>query len=114
MIRICPECSKAFYVQIGTERARCPHCGVFFTERRRSRRAKMEFVMKLSVSGTIFTARTTDLTYDGAGILLKGTTIEKDTLLDVNIEELMMGWQARTVWARRVSGSVVSAGLKLL
>lgn len=99
----------------GTERARCPHCGVYLAERRALLRTKKEMGLILSVNGSVYKALTTDFSESGAGILLNGSTsLEADTLLDVRIEELDIARQARTVWARKVSRSMTSAGLKLL
>ncbi|WKZ33982.1 MAG: PilZ domain-containing protein [Thermodesulfobacteriota bacterium] len=114
-LRICPECYKAFFMSFGNERARCPHCGVYLAERRSSERTKKEMDLILSVNGSVYKALTTDFSDSGAGILLNGSTsLEADSMLDVCIEELSLRGRARTVWARKVSRSTTSAGLKLL
>lgn len=114
MLRVCPECYKAFFMSFGLDRARCPHCGVYFTERRASKRVRKELDLTLSLDGALYTAVTTDFCDGGAGIVIDGRYIEKDTMLHVNIEALRLRRQAKTVWARQVSRSAVSAGLKLL
>lgn len=76
---------------------------------------KKEMDLLLSVNGSVYKALTTDFSESGAGIVLNGSTsLETDSMLDVCIEELNLRKQARTVWARRVTRSLTSAGLKLL
>lgn len=102
-------------MSFGTERARCPHCGVYLAERRAALRTRKELNLILSVNGSVYKALTTDFSESGAGILLNGSSsLETDSLLDISIDELNLKRQARTVWARKVSRSMTSAGLKLL
>lgn len=113
-IRICPECSKAFFMSFVDDHAKCPHCGVFLADRRSMKREKKVLQMTLSVRGSTCRARTTDFSRRGAGITFAGLYVEKGTVIDVTIDELRIKRPARMVWARQGSGCVTSAGIELL
>lgn len=113
-IRVCPECYKAFYMSQDEDCIICPHCGYIFSERRIRERVKKQLDITFYHEGSEVTARTVDYSEDGAGIIYKGDSLEVDTVLDVDFGELNLRRPARTVWAKKVSRSVVSAGLMLL
>lgn len=113
-IRICPECSKAFFMSLLDDHAKCPHCGVFLADRRTYKREKKELLVTLSVKGSTCRARTTDFSRRGAGITFAGMHLEKGAVIDVTIDELRIRRPARMVWARQGSGTTVSAGIELL
>jgi len=113
-LRICPECGKAFFMSLLESHARCPHCGVFLADRRSSRRERRACQAVFSVSGATLRARTTDFSGRGAGIVFTGKKIEKGTVINITISELMIRRPARMVWAKQGSGSMISAGVELL
>lgn len=112
-LRVCMDCGKAFFSSGWGESARCPHCGVFLEERRFALRYPRVLGLTMSINGSRLSAVTTDLSTGGAGIVLEGGALEKDTVMDVNIEELKLRRSARTVWAR-ITGRRVAAGIELL
>lgn len=113
-LRICPECGKAFFMSLLERYARCPHCGVFIADRRSSPRERKACQAVFSVNGFRMRARTTDFSGAGAGIIFSGKRIDKGTVIDITISELMIDRPARMVWARQGSGTTISAGLELL
>lgn len=113
-IRICPECSKAFFMSLLDDHAKCPHCGVFLADRRTFKREKKIFEVTLSVKGSSCRAKTTDFSKRGAGITFTGLKLEKGMVIDVMIDELRIKRPARMVWARQGSGLIISAGIELL
>jgi len=113
-LRICPECQKAFFMPFGAERTGCPHCGVYFTDRRASKRVKREFGLRISFNGSVYTARSADLSDNGACVLFSGRQTDADAILDVNIGELRYFRRAAIVWTRQLSKTLAAAGLKLL
>ncbi|OGP13461.1 MAG: hypothetical protein A2054_05405 [Deltaproteobacteria bacterium GWA2_55_10] len=113
-LRICPECKKAFFVPFGADRTRCPHCGVYFTDRRASKRIRQELSLRISFNGSVYAARTADFSDNGACVLLNGWQPDREAILDVNIEEFRLCRQAITVWAKQLTRTLASAGLKLL
>lgn len=113
-LRICPECTKAFFMSLLDSHARCPHCGVFLADRRNSRRERKVCPVTFSVSGSIQRAKTTDFSGHGAGIVFAGKYLEKGTVINITISELMIRRPARMVWAKQGSGSIISAGIEIL
>ena len=113
-LRICPECAKAFFMSLLDSHARCPHCGVFLADRRNAKRERKVCPLTFSVRGSVLRAKTTDLSGRGAGIIFAGRNLEKGTVIDVTISELMIRRPARMVWAKQGSGSLISAGIELL
>ncbi len=98
----------------GAERAGCPHCGVYFTDRRASRRVKRELGLSISFNGSVYAARTADLSDNGACAIFSGWQPHAGAILDVNIGELMRHRPAAIVWTKRLSRMNAAAGLKLL
>lgn len=113
-LRICPECQKAFFMSFDANPTRCPHCGVYFMDRRASKRIRQELNLSISFNGSVYAAKTADLSDNGACVLFTGWQPDTDSVLDVNIEDLRLFRQAVMVWARRLSKPLVAAGLKLL
>lgn len=113
-LRICPACYKAFYISFDEGRIICPHCGYIFSERRNKSRVRKELELKFYIEGSEVKAKTTDFSEEGAGIIYSGSSIDVNTVLKVCIESLNMERTARAVWAKKVSRSMVSAGLRLL
>lgn len=113
-LRICPECSKAFFMSLLDSHARCPHCGVFLADRRSLKRERKICPVTFSMKGAILRARTTDFSGRGAGIIFVGRHVEKGTVIDITISELMIKRPARMVWAKLGSGSIISAGIEIL
>lgn len=112
-IRVCPECYKAFYMAVYDDCVICPYCGHLFCERRIQERTRKQEPISFSLNGSHTLCVTTDYSDDGAGIVYKGGFVEPDTIVAV-----CMGYGARrnakTVWSKKVSRSIVSAGLRLL
>lgn len=113
-LRICPECSKAFFMSLLDSPARCPHCGVFLADRRTRKRERKVCPATFSIKGYILRAKTTDYSGRGAGIIFVGRNLEKGTVIDVTIGELIIKKPARMVWAKKGSGSIISAGIEIL
>lgn len=113
-LRICPECSKAFFMSLLDSPARCPHCGVFLADRRTLKRERKVCPATFSIKGSILRAKTTDYSGRGAGIIFVGRNLQKGTVIDVTIGELIIKKPARMVWAKQGSGSIISAGIEIL
>ncbi len=113
-LRICPECTKAFFMSLLDSHAKCPHCGVFLADRRSSKRERKVRPVTFSISGCVQRAKTTDFSGHGAGIVFAGKYLEKGTVIDVTISGLIIRKPARMVWSKQGSGSLISAGIELL
>ncbi len=107
------ECYKAFYMAVDDNCVICPYCGHLFCERRVQERTRKQKHISFSLNGSHTLCVTTDYSDDGAGIVYKGGFIETDTVIAVCMGDGTRR-PARAVWAKKVSRSIVSAGLRLL
>lgn len=113
-IRICPECYKAFYILSDEEHIVCPYCGHVFSERRLGTRVRTNVDLTIYHNDNAIPATSTDFSENGAGVIFEGDSIEIDTVLRIGIGPMNATRPAVTIWAKKVSRSFVSAGLRLL
>lgn len=115
MMRICPECKKAFYVPVKVDRVRCHHCHFTIYMGRNSERITNELEFTLTLRNEKIRARLRDYSREGIGIFLDGkNTLNVGVVVNVDIDEVNIHRPARAVWIRKKSRSVSSAGLQLL
>ncbi len=113
-LRVCPECDRVFYSLHDSDVVACPHCGFILHDRRGALRTKKEINFTISLEGENIPVKLIDYSVDGLKIVCKGRDIKTDTFLDVDIKALGIHKTAKTVWSKKVSGSLSSVGLKLL
>lgn len=109
-LRICPECYKAFFLAADGGGIVCPHCSHMLADRRVLCRVKKEFDVTLFIRGSEVQARTVDFSEKGAGIIYRGGFLEADSVIHVAFGRQGKK-QARAVWSKKVSRSVISVGL---
>lgn len=109
-LRICPECYKAFFISADEGGIVCPHCGHMLADRRVTARMKKEFDVTLFIRGSEVQARTVDFSENGAGIIYRGGYLEADSIVHVMFGSREKK-QARAVWSKKVSRSMISVGL---
>lgn len=113
-LRVCPECNKAFYSLHDSEVVACPHCGFILHDRRRTKRVTKEIDCCFSVEGELVRAKLQDYSKDGLRVVYSGHALGVDTVFDVEVEDLDVHRPAKAVWAKKISKSQFSVGLKLL
>ena len=111
-LRVCPRCLKAFYAHAGQDIA-CPKCGYVFFERRYGDRVGLEFDFVITLQGRTIAARLKDYSDGGIKMVYKGAAIGKDTVVDLDIEEIGLHQRAKAVWSGSLHGST-STGLAFL
>jgi len=111
MLRICPQCHKAFYKANDKASIRCNHCGYVLLERRGAQRIKKELVFYLCSGKKEIPARLKDYSEGGLRATYPGSVIHTK-VIKVNIDELNIHRRAQAVWTKRVSRSVYSIGLR--
>ena len=92
----------------------CTHCGFIAFDRRGSLRTKKEVDCTIALEGENIPVKLIDYSVGGLKIACKGRDIKTETFLDIDIKVLGIHKMAKIVWAKRVTRSSSSIGLKLL
>jgi len=117
-IRVCPECNKAFYASSDTDMLVCTYCGHVLYDgksaKRSGKRVRKDLKFRMSVKSGTLPAKLIDYSSGGLKAVYKGSQIEADTILEVDIDELKIHTAARAIWTHRVSKDLYESGFKFL
>jgi hypothetical protein len=113
-IRVCPQCNKAFYASPDAECLVCSHCGHVIYDRRRKERVEKELDFNIPFKGRPLPAKLMDYSEGGLKAVYKGGLLKVDTVFDLDIGELDIHAEVKTVWTKKVSKSVYASGFKFL
>lgn len=112
--RVCPHCKKAFYAHAEGGRVKCFHCGYVLHDRRNVRRFRREVDFLFYYKGARYSASLMDYSHGGISMAYKGLALTKNEALEIDIDELNIHARAKTVWSKRLPGSISVSGLKLV
>jgi len=113
-LRVCPECEKAFYSPPDGDFLSCPHCGFVLFDRRGGQRVRREAESVLSIRGRKLRATLKDYSTGGARVEYSGPDLERDTVIELYVDDLDIHARAVAVWTKKASGDVKYAGFRLL
>lgn len=112
--RVCPECSKAFYSSPEADYLSCPHCGCVLFDRRGGQRIVREAETVLRIRGRRLRATLKDYSTGGMKVEYTGPELERDAVIELDVDELDIHARAEIVWTGKASGDVKYAGFRLL
>lgn len=114
VIRVCPECEKAFYAAKSPAPLSCALCACFFEDKRRSRRTRKEAGLTFRFMERSCPARLKDYSENGLRMLYAGKMLKAGSVVEVELCAENIRECAVAVWSRKLSPEVFSSGLKRL
>lgn len=114
VIRVCPECEKAFYAAVSTVPLSCALCACFFEDKRRSRRTRKEAGLTFWFMERSRAARLKDYSENGLRMLYAGKMLKAGSVVEVELGAENIRECAVAVWSRKLSPAISSSGLKRL
>jgi len=111
--RICPKCTRAFYASSVVASLTCPSCGFIMLDGRPVKRIKTNIDLTFSFGERKMPVRLVDYSEGGLRIAYKGTALEVNSLIDLDIEKLNIHGTAMAVWTKKISGAI-STGFRLI
>ncbi len=113
IIRVCPKCDKAFF-SVLTSKVRCSHCGFVLYDRREAQRVRGEATFGFKLHGIMLEAKLKDFSEGGLRAEYKGNEFDVNTCFDVDIKEFGIKGRIKTVWSRKLYGSLCESGFKFV
>lgn len=114
VIRVCPECKKAFYAGTSPAPLSCAFCACFFEDKRRSRRIRKETGLTFWFMDRSRAARLKDYSENGLRMLYAGKMLKAGSVVEVELGAENIRECAVAVWSRKLSPAISSSGLKRL
>lgn len=114
VIRVCPECEKAFYAAEVLPPLSCPFCACFFENKRRDKRIGCEAGLTFRFMDRSRPGRLKDYSENGLRMLYAGKMLKAGSVVEVELGAENTSECAVAVWSRRLSPTVFSSGLKRL
>lgn len=112
-IRVCAECSKAFYTDSYEDSPGCSHCGYYFIQRYR-KRINSVINFTLSIDAQKIPAMVKNYSESGAMILYMGAYLPVNGLFRLNVDALSLDRVAKTVWSKQIDESKIASGVRLI
>ncbi len=112
-IRVCAECSKAFYTGPDENSPACFYCGYYFIQRSRERiNTLINFT--ISIDDKKMPAMVKNYSETGAMILYMGEHLPVNGVIHLKVDSLSLDRAAKTVWSKQIDESKVASGVRLL
>ncbi len=113
VIQVCPECAKAFY-SLDKHDATCTFCGFHFIDKRARERVRTSIGFLMKMTGRTLRAEIEDYSRTGIRLAYKGSPLDIDSIIDLDISELAMKVKARAVWTRNAGQDFFRTGFRFI